>query len=222
MPKFSNYHFLNFTCPVTINDQDFHQKIILIFKQFNIVTEFKINLIKKYDKEINDYKSAGVGYLWVKSLSASNVLLGNHKKNEKSNSEIYDSSKKETDINDWSQIEDDPEEIVEKQDSPILDLKVSDGELNFKVSEIIQIPEDSFELHNVLVSRHYFNITKKDIIDAVSQYSSSPGYPNVVIKKEFVILTFDPKTDDAQFALLMLKKTKIKDREYKFSHYNSK
>lgn len=172
-----------------------------------IKCDYRSNIIKIYDSENGKYISSGKGYLFVSNPVVYNLLLedysGLYKKKKISGGEGWLAEDSESgddlDINEFAldlTITGEPGEEKKR-------ISIKSAELN---------RQDQNIKHNVLYCKNFTDVNEKELYEIFNFYNTSAKkYPKININQRSIFVEYDPDTHDAEFALCMTKKLRLRD-----------
>jgi len=176
-----------------LSQEDFQRNLERAKKELNIDFDYRINRVHRGKQYLN------FGFLFLNTPSVFHAFLGNN----------LDGTKRVERVEipveslDWAD--------YEEEEIPLPPL-VEFPDIRFSPAEPMKVGED-FSRETICCRDFPLEISLKDLEKELSFYSSRSNYPvakdKIINKRRVVFLTFHPQTNDAQYALLMLKNTRI-------------
>lgn len=183
----------------------------------NFTCTFTVNTVLN-----REGKPVGLSYVHVSCPGMFNALIGNNIDGSDRIAEAESDLDPDRIIDSWA---DEVDETMASRTKlpPLVTLEpiVNDqGEtITLAVSRAHVVPLASGALHNVLISQNVPKcITNGDIMTKLKRYSTDRDYPKIQRIGEDVKITYSPDTDDARFALLMIKVLRLKTVTLFFRH----
>jgi len=206
--------------PTEVNDKTFNKWFSSMMKDvMNILNEkvlYRINIVKNYNGE-----SFGYAYIYISNVKAANLIQELNEDGSKPVREVLVDNGNDTGI--WGEDDDiiyEPCEPIYKR--PLIDDKY---ETDFKgFAKLVPLKEDL--QHNVLCCRGWDETIPIEFLEKQLQPFVSINqkgrikFPkfNINYNSNIVFITLCEDTDDAQNALLMLKKLKYKEKVMTLCH----